>query len=106
MGSLKWQMIQTDPMGPFELAVKFFLDIIISIGLFTALASAALLVGLVVERIDHVGTLKPWMVTTLGWLESFVFVVDIIGFCFLVTMSLVEFLRDVWRAFWHRQTIR
>lgn len=85
-------------MQTLELLARFVADIIYSVIGFVIVGLAAWAVGLFVGWLESQSIIRIF-VDTMKYLEYFIFGVDVIGFLFLVFMSLIKFLREVWRIY-------
>lgn len=85
-------------MQTFELIGRFLLDIFFSVVGFCIVGFAAWVLGLFVGWLETKAVIEI-IVDTMKYLEYFLFGVDVIGFLFLVTMSFIKFLREVWRIY-------
>lgn len=82
-----------------ELAIRFLVDILIGIIGFVLVGCAALLLGIFVSWLKSHNIVDGWIISAMILLEYATFLADIIGYMFLILMSLVKFLREVWKEY-------
>jgi hypothetical protein len=81
-----------------EIIGRFVLDVVLGVIGFCLVGAAAWLLGVFVKFIDT-DTTPRIIIYVLTGIEYLTFAIDAIGFVFLLIMSSLKFMREVWRLY-------